>query len=87
MKEQCARFFQTTISDDFFIFQDRFLPIANVARIMKKSIPHSGKVSSCINIVNGAVKSRKFSYLLVFKKTKNNAVISQSSIGLMLVNN
>lgn len=27
------------------IFQDRFLPIANVARIMKKSIPNTGKVS------------------------------------------
>ena len=25
--------------------QDRFLPIANVARIMKRSIPHTGKVS------------------------------------------
>lgn len=25
--------------------QDRFLPIANVARIMKKSIPKSGKVN------------------------------------------
>ncbi len=25
--------------------QDRFLPIANVARIMKKTIPSSGKVS------------------------------------------
>ncbi len=24
--------------------QDRFLPIANVARIMKKSIPNTGKV-------------------------------------------
>lgn len=26
-------------------FQDRFLPIANVARIMKKSIPQSGKIA------------------------------------------
>ena len=25
--------------------QDRFLPIANVARIMKKSIPNTGKVN------------------------------------------
>ena len=26
------------------IFQDRFLPIANVARIMKHSVPKTGKV-------------------------------------------
>lgn len=25
--------------------QDRFLPIANVARIMKKAIPNNGKIS------------------------------------------
>ncbi len=29
--------------------QDRFLPIANVARIMKKSIPTTGKVQSAID--------------------------------------
>lgn len=28
----------------FFSLQDRFLPIANVARIMKNAIPKSGKV-------------------------------------------
>lgn len=27
--------------------QDRFLPIANVAKIMKKAIPESGKVHLC----------------------------------------
>ena len=27
------------------LFQDRFLPIANVARIMKKAIPNNGKIS------------------------------------------
>lgn len=27
--------------------QDRFLPIANVARIMKRGIPKTGKVSNC----------------------------------------
>ena len=32
----------------FFLFylQDRFLPIANVARVMKRHIPGNGKVSS-----------------------------------------
>ena len=30
--------------------QDRFLPIANVARIMRNAIPRNGKVSSYIEI-------------------------------------
>lgn len=31
--------------------QDRFLPIANVARIMKKTIPRTGKVNCTLEIV------------------------------------
>ena len=32
--------------------QDRFLPIANVARIMKKCIPRTGKVNNiCLQII------------------------------------
>lgn len=30
--------------------QDRFLPIANIAKIMKKAIPDNGKVSKCRKI-------------------------------------
>lgn len=30
--------------------QDRFLPIANVAKIMKKAIPDSGKVNNKVRI-------------------------------------
>jgi nuclear transcription Y subunit beta len=30
--------------------QDRFLPIANVAKIMKKAIPETGKVNNKVRI-------------------------------------
>lgn len=33
--------------------QDRFLPIANIAKIMKKAIPETGKVILEFNIFNG----------------------------------
>ena len=40
----CAIFFAKRICI-FFYLKDRFLPIANVARIMKKAIPSNGKIS------------------------------------------
>jgi len=36
--------------------QDRFLPIANVAKIMKKAIPESGKVC-CVPLLSDAIDS------------------------------
>lgn len=41
--------------------QDRFLPIANVARIMKKSIPKTGKVSRKFS--DFTISIEKISYL------------------------
>lgn len=39
--------------------QDRFLPIANVAKIMKRAIPETGKVNSKVRI--GFTASQYFS--------------------------
>lgn len=48
--------------------QDRFLPIANVAKIMKKAIPESGKVYNINELYNTTLQIFIFiySYTLYF---------------------
>lgn len=40
--------------------QDRFLPIANVAKIMKRAIPETGKVNSKVRIASLAFHNFNF---------------------------
>lgn len=48
--------------------QDRFLPIANIAKIMKKAIPDTGKVSTLE--IAGIPLNYSYNYLRVFRSPK-----------------
>ena len=51
--------------------QDRFLPIANVARIMKKTIPRTGKVNKTKTVLEISCKNH-FAFLLLIRYNYGN---------------